>query len=638
MRYLINDITDSFTLSEETQPTNENLDRDEADRAQEQDIQHLSDNKEENTAEFNDYDGLFASGNCTIEDESWESVAETVYNVHLQLAPSISCSICLRMTQFPARQDCGHVLCLTCMQHSLSFLGNCTLCQAQQIFRSGKTGAVSGPETMGYAFTSAGQDLHLPLSSSAMFPTPYQGAIVQLDHMHFNNTNYSNSISTAVSTIYDVDKIHHDLLPASSLTDLQLDNLSDFDDVIDLDDLVSSDSERPSPPVAARTSLSGSFIAGPARHPRTSVRKIGTYAFELASATKKTVSDMAPTVGRATVSQAGKRKARTRKGKREEIAIVHMVWKAVKSEGLPPDPRYDCGLAIHKSVVIVVGGIVGKLRLNDLHTLDLAERPSPRWVQPPISGTPPPPGHLLQIFVIKDDLYAIGGTIDGKFLTELHRLDFDEWKWERLEVAGTLPSMRYWYSLVVLQGMAILYGGYGHPQRLSDTFALRFDTEIPTWVELQPRGDIPGQSSTHSVCVIEDHMYIFGGYDGKYRRGQLFAFTIEDASNAYIDCVWHKVETQGHGPASRYTHSATSIGSTLIVYGGNTGCLKGDAYILDLGADDEIPIWKLVKCDPPLIPRAWHRALTWNGGMYVFGGNTTNGQDNSVMRLTFTAL
>ena len=110
--------------------------------------------------------------------------------------------------------------------------------------------------------------------------------------------------------------------------------------------------------------------------------------------------------------------------------------------------------------------------------------------------------------------------------------------------------MRYWYSLAVLQGMAILYGGYGHPQRLSDTFALRFglflfhiqsvvactvvliihfdltDTKIPTWVGLRPRGDIPGPSSTHSVCVIKDRMYIFGGYDGKYRRGQLFAFEI----------------------------------------------------------------------------------------------------------------
>lgn len=34
--------------------------------------------------------------------------------------------------------------------------------------------------------------------------------------------------------------------------------------------------------------------------------------------------------------------------------------------------------------------------------------------------------------------------------------------------------MRYWYSLTVVDGMAILYGGYGHPQRLSDLFALRF--------------------------------------------------------------------------------------------------------------------------------------------------------------------
>eukprot|EP00644_Phytophthora_capsici_P000994 jgi/Phyca11/529437/estExt2_fgenesh1_pm.C_PHYCAscaffold_430046 len=340
---------------------------------------------------------------------------------------------------------------------------------------------------------------------------------------------------------------HHDLdVP------LQLDNLSDLDDVIDLDDLVSSDSERPSPPVAARTSLSGSFVPGP------------------------------------------------------ELAIAHMEWKTLRSEGIPPDQRYDCGLAIYGSFLIVVGGIVGKLRLNDLHLLDLAAPPSPRWIKPPISGTPPLP-------------------------------ESGEWKWEKLEVAGKPPSMRYWYSLTVLQGMAVLYGGYGHPQRLSDTFALRFDSEIPTWTELHPRGDNPGPSSTHSVCVIRDRMYIFGGYDGKYRRGQLFAFEIESVANQHIECVWRKVETQGHGPASRYTHSSASIGSQLIVYGGNTGCLKGDVYVLDLGTDDDVPIWKLVKTDPPLTPRAWHRAVTYNDAMYVFGGHTTQGNDNKVLRVAFLA-
>ncbi|KAG1707317.1 hypothetical protein DVH05_026509 [Phytophthora capsici] len=592
------------------------------------------DDKEEKNAEVNGDDEFFASGHFQVDDGTWDGL-ETAYNFHLQLAPgsqSIACPICLRVTQFPVRQDCGHVLCWSCMQQSLSSLGDCPLCQTQHIFKSGKRDSTPAPESeirsMGSSYSASGHDLHIPVSSSGML----SGPVFHVDQSHYSNNFASSSIP---ATGYDVSRGHHDLdVP------LQLDNLSDLDDVIDLDDLVSSDSERPSPPVAARTSLSGSFVPGPVRpNPRLSLRKMsGSSSGQLASS-RTAIPKSAPRVARSPAGQAGKRKARSRKIKREELAIAHMEWKTLRSEGIPPDQRYDCGLAIYGSFLIVVGGIVGKLRLNDLHLLDLAAPPSPRWIKPPISGTPPLPGNLLQVFVIGDNLYAIGGTIDGKFLTELHRLNLKsgEWKWEKLEVAGKPPSMRYWYSLTVLQGMAVLYGGYGHPQRLSDTFALRFDSEIPTWTELHPRGDNPGPSSTHSVCVIRDRMYIFGGYDGKYRRGQLFAFEIESVANQHIECVWRKVETQGHGPASRYTHSSASIGSQLIVYGGNTGCLKGDVYVLDLGTDDDVPIWKLVKTDPPLTPRAWHRAVTYNDAMYVFGGHTTQGNDNKVVRVAFLA-
>ncbi|KAG6958410.1 hypothetical protein JG688_00010517, partial [Phytophthora aleatoria] len=533
MRRLMSTNTAPSSVGDGNAPPNGYFSREGVAGDREQDARRPTDDKEEKTAEVNGDEEFFAPGHFPVDDSTWDGL-ETAYNFHLQLAPvaqSISCPICLRVTQFPVRQDCGHVLCWSCMQQSLSSLGDCPLCQAQQFFKAGKSAA---PETeirsMGYSYAAAGQDLHIPITSSGMLSGHYHGSIVQRDDLHYTSSG-SNTINTIVSTVYDASRGHHDFLPNPSDIPLELDNLSDLDDVIDLDDLVSS-------------------------------------------------------------------------------------------------------------FLIVVGGIVGKLRLNDLHMLDLAAQPSPRWIKLPISGTPPQSGNLLQVFIIGDDLYAIGGTIDGKFLTELHRLNLKsgEWKWEKLEVAGTPPSMRYWYSLTVLQGMAILYGGYGHSQRLSDTFALRFDTEIPTWVELQPRGDIPGPSSTHSVCVVKDRMYIFGGYDGKYRRGQLFAFEIERVSNERIDCVWHKVATQGHGPASRYTHSGASIDPQLIVYGGNTGCLKGDAYVLDLGSDEDVPTWKLAKCDPPLTPRAWHRAVVYNDAMYVFGGHTAEGNDNKVMRYRQAAL
>jgi hypothetical protein len=234
----------------------------------------------------------------------------------------------------------------------------------------------------------------------------------------------STALTTAASTGSDTSRAHHDFLSNPSDVPLQLDSLSDLDDVIDLDDLVSSDSERPSPPVAARTSISGSFMAGPMRHPRVSVRELTTSG-SIASAASSGQLDSKHTTKttRSPGNRTGKRKARSRKIKRDELAISFLEWKTVPTYGTPPEQRYDCGLTIYGSLLIVVGGIVGKLRLNDLHILDLAEKPSSHWTQPPISGTLPPSGNLLQIFVIGDTLYAVGATIDGKFLTELHALN-----------------------------------------------------------------------------------------------------------------------------------------------------------------------------------------------------------------------
>ncbi|CAI5721545.1 unnamed protein product [Hyaloperonospora brassicae] len=567
----------------------------------------MCDEDEEKAAEGNEF---FSTRHFLPDSDPWGG-PETVYSSNPQRSLGFMCPFCLCVTHLPAQQDCGHVLCFSCLQQSLSTVGACTLCQAQQMLEIRETALLAAPEqTMGMPCVRAERAGHLPISTSAHLSV-LQRAVGQADHVHVSRNKHSMYADTDMFAGYEANKGYEDLVPNTSAAPFLFDSLSDLDDLIDLDDLVSSDSEQPSSLVAEFVSLDENVTVEPSRHPRTSLPK---RSFD-------------------------SKKTKARKLKRGELGATRMEWQVVRSEGSPPDPRYDCGLAMYGNVMIVVGGIVGELRLNDLYTLDLAAKPLPQWIRPPVGGVSPPLGHLLQIFVIDDNLYAIGGTTDGNFLTELHRLHLkcSEWKWEKIEVAGTPPSMRYWYSLTVLQGMAILYGGYGHPRRLSDTFALRFDTEVPTWVELQPRGEIPGSSSTHSVCVINDRMYIFGGYDGKCRRGQLFSFEIEDASSEHIDCVWCKVETQGRGPALRYTHSSASIGSQLIVYGGNTGCLKGDAYVLDVGADEDIPIWKPVKCDPPLTPRAWHRTVVCNGAMYVFGGNTADGKENNVVRIAFSA-
>lgn len=115
-----------------------------------------------------------------------------------------------------------------------------------------------------------------------------------------------------------------------------------------------------------------------------------------------------------------------RKRKTPELADDSMAWTLVHVEGEPPAQRYDSGFAVFEDILLVVGGIVDNKRLNDLYVLEMPSKShsaAPVWKKPLCSGPPPPPGFLLQPFVIGETLYVIGGTTDGKFLNELHAMN-----------------------------------------------------------------------------------------------------------------------------------------------------------------------------------------------------------------------
>lgn len=126
-----------------------------------------------------------------------------------------------------------------------------------------------------------------------------------------------------------------------------------------------------------------------------------------------------------------------RKRKAPELVDESLAWAQVDVEGEIPAQRYDCGFAVFESNLIVVGGIVGNHRLNDLYILETDHSPA-RWKKPLTTGTPPPTGSLLQTFVIGETLYVIGGTNDGKFLNELHAMNLST------SLVHALGFLSYW--------------------------------------------------------------------------------------------------------------------------------------------------------------------------------------------------
>ena len=57
------------------------------------------------------------------------------------------------------------------------------------------------------------------------------------------------------------------------------------------------------------------------------------------------------------------------------------------------------------------------------------------------------------------------------------------------------------------------FGGYDNQHYFNDTWS--FDISTRKWTELQCTGSIPSPRSGHAAVLVDDVMYVFGGYSGK---------------------------------------------------------------------------------------------------------------------------
>jgi N-acetylneuraminic acid mutarotase len=68
------------------------------------------------------------------------------------------------------------------------------------------------------------------------------------------------------------------------------------------------------------------------------------------------------------------------------------------------------------------------------------------------------------------------------------------------------------------------FGGYGGQHNYNDTWS--FDISSRKWTELQCTGSIPSPRAGHAAVLIDDVMYIFGGYTGGNALDDLYALQL----------------------------------------------------------------------------------------------------------------
>ncbi|CAN0144929.1 unnamed protein product, partial [Hapterophycus canaliculatus] len=108
-------------------------------------------------------------------------------------------------------------------------------------------------------------------------------------------------------------------------------------------------------------------------------------------------------------------------------------------------------------------------------------------------------------------------------LNDLHRCDLETMTWARIPgdggFIGDVPTPRYFHSCAVNNGSMYVFGGYDGSHRLGDLFEHNLGTG--TWTKLvrfhDPHGDAPTARSSLVAHVHENSPFIFGGYNNEAR-------------------------------------------------------------------------------------------------------------------------
>ncbi|KAH7295668.1 hypothetical protein KP509_27G060000 [Ceratopteris richardii] len=180
------------------------------------------------------------------------------------------------------------------------------------------------------------------------------------------------------------------------------------------------------------------------------------------------------------------------------------------------------------------------------------------------------------------------------------------------------PGKRWGHTCNSVKNGRFLYvfGGYGKDNRQTNDVHV-FDTVKQTWSKPMVKGTPPSPRDSHSCTTVGTSLFVFGGTDGKTPLKDLYV--LDTATN-----VWSKPQIDGEGPAPREGHSAALIGHILFIFGGcgKTADESEEIYFNDLFMLDTVKLhWTkaLTKGTPPT-PRDSHTCSAWNNNLIVLGG------------------
>jgi N-acetylneuraminic acid mutarotase len=173
---------------------------------------------------------------------------------------------------------------------------------------------------------------------------------------------------------------------------------------------------------------------------------------------------------------------------------------------------------------------------------------------------------------LNDNIYVFGGLniMDVTSLSShipnntLLQYNKNNSTWTTILPNSTLPISRNWHSSIVFNNELYIFGGKSNGY-LNDLW--RYDPVGNVWTQIQylKNENVPSPRYGHKCVVIENEMYVYGGYDnnGFTCGGDLYVFNL-------VELTWRRIELSGDVPAHCYHHTMCAIPDKqiIVVFGG----------------------------------------------------------------------
>lgn len=182
--------------------------------------------------------------------------------------------------------------------------------------------------------------------------------------------------------------------------------------------------------------------------------------------------------------------------------------------------------------------------------------------------------------------------------------------WPKKDTKGVKPSPRYLHTAVVYKDRMYVFGGYE-----TDSYAIwkndlyEFDFKNRCFMPVNDSGDKPTPRFNHSAVVIDDCMYVFGGWTDA-EANDLYKYEFSSKK-------WKRIYYTGKTPPKVWGHATVVFSGMMYVFGGFEHQNLNDLYEYN----PKNQSWKLIECNETKPPARWSGKAVGSGSlMFLFGG------------------